>query len=69
MAVWSQLLQFPAPSSIHRKCVSVRALEQNNILQATYMNHIADTITNPDTFMFVSEAACNHQAIARVRPP
>ncbi|KAN0131059.1 hypothetical protein V8E53_011192 [Lactarius tabidus] len=42
-----------------QKCVSRRALERNDILQADYMNRIADIATNPDMLMFIDEAACN----------
>ena len=48
-----------------QKSVSIRALEQNNILQAAYMNRIADIITNPDMLMFIDEAAHNRHTSGR----
>ena len=48
-----------------RKSVSRRALERNDILRSAYMNRIADTVTNPDMFMFVDEAARNRRTSGR----
>ena len=47
------------------KSVSRRALEWNDILQAAFMNHIADIAINPDTLMFIDEAARNRHTSGR----
>ncbi|KAH9168611.1 hypothetical protein EDB89DRAFT_1805417, partial [Lactarius sanguifluus] len=53
--------------NINRKCISARAMERNDILHAAYMNHIADTVLNPDMLMFVDEAARNRNTSGRMK--
>ena len=37
------------------KVISARAMERDNLLQSTFMNRIADKVTNPDMLMFVRQ--------------
>ncbi|KAJ7114729.1 hypothetical protein C8R44DRAFT_556388, partial [Mycena epipterygia] len=48
-----------------RKCVSVRALECNDLLRSAYMNHIADLAPDPNMLMFIDEAAKNDRTTGR----
>ena len=50
--------------NVSRKCVSVQALERNEILRAAFMNNIADIVTNPDMLMFVDESARNREGMS-----
>ncbi|KAK6993087.1 hypothetical protein R3P38DRAFT_116317 [Favolaschia claudopus] len=40
-----------------RKCVSVKALERNDLLRSAFMNKIADLVPDPNMMMFVDESA------------
>ncbi|KAJ7713398.1 hypothetical protein B0H16DRAFT_1272520, partial [Mycena metata] len=50
-----------------RKCVSVRALERNDLLRSAYMNRIADLVPDPNMLMFIDEAAKNDRTTGRSR--
>ncbi|KAJ7355939.1 hypothetical protein DFH08DRAFT_659522, partial [Mycena albidolilacea] len=47
------------------KCVSVRALERNDLLQSAYMNSIADIVPDANMLMFIDEAAKDERTIGR----
>ena len=48
-----------------QKCVSICALERNDILHATFMNTIAKEVPQPDMLMFLDEAAQNQKTSGR----
>jgi transposase len=48
-----------------RKCVSIRALERNDLVRSAYMNHIADIVPDPNMLMFMDEAAKNDRTTGR----
>ncbi|KAJ6517588.1 hypothetical protein DFH09DRAFT_1429048, partial [Mycena vulgaris] len=48
-----------------RKCVSVRAIERNDLSRSAYMNHIADIIPDPNMLMFIDEVAKNDRTSGR----
>ncbi|EDR05955.1 uncharacterized protein LACBIDRAFT_294716 [Laccaria bicolor S238N-H82] len=50
-----------------RKCVSIRALERNDIMRAAFMNTIAEEVPRPDMLMFLDEAARNRKTSGRTR--
>lgn len=48
-----------------RKCVSVEAIERNDLDRSVFMNRIADLVPRPDMLMFIDEAAKNDRTVAR----
>lgn len=50
-----------------RKCVSVHALERNDLLRSAYMNRIADIAPDPNMLMFLDEAAKNDRTTGRTK--
>jgi transposase len=48
-----------------RKCVSVHALERNDLQRSAFMNRIADVAPDPEMLMFVDEAARNKKTSGR----
>ena len=53
--------------SYSRKVVSAHVLERNDLLRSTFMNKIANEVTNPNMLMFVDEAACNKRTSVRAK--
>ena len=49
------------------KCVSIHALERNDILHAAFMNTVAEKVPWPDMLMFLDEAARNWKTSGRTR--
>jgi hypothetical protein len=45
------------------KCVSIRALESNNLVCSAYMNCITDIVPDPNMQMFIDEAAKNDRTM------
>ena len=50
-----------------RKEVSACALERDDLLHSTFMNMIADVMTDPSMLMFIDEAAWNKKTSARTK--
>ncbi|KAJ6586487.1 hypothetical protein DFH09DRAFT_1075410 [Mycena vulgaris] len=50
---------------LSHKCVSVRALERNDIQCSAYMNRIADVVPDANMLMFIDEAAKNDHSTGR----
>jgi transposase len=48
-----------------RKCVSVHALERNDLLRSAFMNRIAEDAPDPEMLMFIDEAARNRLTSGR----
>ncbi|KAJ7477763.1 hypothetical protein B0H11DRAFT_1916945 [Mycena galericulata] len=48
-----------------RKCVSVRALERNDLLRSAYMNRMADIVPDANMLMFIDEAAKSDRTTGR----
>jgi transposase len=48
-----------------RKCVSIPALERNDLERSAFMNHIATEVPDPEMLMFIDEAARNRRTSGR----
>jgi transposase len=48
-----------------RKCVSVHALERNDLQRSAFMNRMADLVPDPNMLMFTDEAAKNDRTTGR----
>jgi len=48
-----------------RKCVTVHAMERDDLMRSAFMNRIADEVPSPDMLIFIDEAARNRRASAR----
>ena len=49
------------------KCVTIRALERDDLMRSAFMNRIADEVPNPDMLIFIDESARNRRALARTK--